>query len=48
MVVVEHDVQPAAGVGFRDELEEVQELGFAVPVVAAVGDLPGRDLKRGE
>lgn len=48
VVVVEHDVQSPARVGARDELEEVQELGLAVPVIAAVGDLPGRDLQRGE
>ena len=48
VVVVEHDVQPAARVGLGDELEEVQELGLAVAVIAAVGDRAGRDLQRGE
>ena len=48
VVVVEHDVQPAARVGLRDQFEEVQELGLAVTLVAAVGDLAGGDLQRGE
>jgi hypothetical protein len=41
-------VQLLARVGLGDELEEVQELGFAVAVITAVGDLPGRDLQSGE
>ena len=48
VVVVEHDVQPAARVGLGDELEEVQELGLAVAVVAAVGDLAGGDFQGGK
>src|SRR3954471_853415 len=41
VVVVEHDVQLAARVSAGDKFEEVQELGLAVAVVAAVGDLAG-------
>jgi diadenosine tetraphosphate (Ap4A) HIT family hydrolase len=48
VVVVDDDVQLAAGVGLGDLLQEVAELGLAVPVVARVGDLAGRDLESGE
>jgi hypothetical protein len=48
VVVVEHDVQPAARVGVRDAFEEIEELGLAVSVIAAVGDRAGRDLQSGE
>ncbi len=41
-------MQLAARVGVRELLEEVQELRFAVAVVAAIEDLAGRDLQRGE
>jgi phage head maturation protease len=44
VVVVEHDVQLAARVRAGDAFEEVEELGLAVAVIAAVGDLAGRDL----
>ena len=47
-VVVADDVQLDARVGLRDEFEEVQELDVGVPVVAAVGDLAGRELQRRE
>ncbi len=47
-VVVADDVQLPAGVGPGDELEEVQELGVGMPVVAPVSDLAGGDLKGGE
>ena len=47
-VVVHHDVQLAARVGLGDLLEEAQELVVAVPRVAGVGDLAGRDLQGGE
>ena len=42
--VVEHDVNPASRVGLGDEFEEVQELGLAVTVLAAVGDRSRGDL----
>ena len=48
VVVIEHDVQSPARVGLGDQLEEVQELRFAVTVMATVGDLTGRDLQGGE
>ena len=40
VVVVEHNVQLAAWVGTGNLLEEVAELGFAVPLVAGVVTLP--------
>jgi hypothetical protein len=39
-VVVGDDVQLDPGVCLRDELEEVQELGVGVSLVAGVGDFP--------
>lgn len=42
-VVVDHDVQPLAGVGLGDLLQEGEELLVAV----AVGDLAGGDLEGG-
>ena len=47
-VVVAHHVQLAARVFLGDLLEELQELGVAVPVVAGVGDLAGGDFQGGE
>jgi hypothetical protein len=44
VVVVQHDVELATWVGLGDLLEEVEELGLAVPVVALVGHLAGGDL----
>ena len=41
VVVVHHDVQLAPRVGLGDLLQEVQELGLAVPVVALVDHLAG-------
>jgi hypothetical protein len=46
VVVVEHHVQLAAGVGLRDLFHEREELGLAVTFVAAVGDPLGGDLER--
>jgi hypothetical protein len=43
-VVVGDDVKLHAGVGLRDECEEVEELGVGVALVALVGHFPGRDL----
>ena len=40
VVVVQHDVQLAAGVGLGDLLQEVEELGLAVPLVARSATLP--------
>jgi hypothetical protein len=48
LVVVEHDVQPPSRVGLGEEVEELEELGLAVAVIAAVGHRAGRDLQRGE
>jgi len=48
VVVVQYDVQLPARVGGGDLLEEVEELGLAVPVVALVGHLAGSDLECGE
>ena len=48
VVVVEHDVQSPPRVGLGDELEEIEELGLAVAVIAAVSHRASRDLKRGE
>jgi hypothetical protein len=48
VVVVEHNVQPAARAGLGDEIEEVQEFGLAVAVITAVGHRARRDLQRGE
>ena len=39
VVVVAHHLQLSTRIGARHGLEEVQELGFAVPVVAAVDDM---------
>ena len=51
-VVVHHQVQLGAvagvGVGTSQMLQEAQELLMAVPGLAEPGDLPGRDLERGE
>jgi len=47
-VVVDDDVQLHPGVGLRDLFEELQELFVAVPRVAGVGHLAGRDLQRRE
>ena len=44
-VVVGHDVQLDPGVGLGDLLEEGQELGVGVPLVAGIGDLAGGDLQ---
>ena len=40
VAVIAYHPQLAARVGPGDGLEEVEELGFAVPVIAAVGDFP--------
>ena len=48
VVVVDDDVQLAAGVGVGDLLQEVAELGLALPFVARVGDLAGRNLESGQ
>jgi len=47
-VAVAHDVEFAPGVGLGDELEERQELGVGVPLVAGVGDPAGGDFQGGE
>ena len=47
-VVVRHDVQRRAGIGFRDLAQEPQEFLVPVPGVAGVGDLAGRYLQGGE
>jgi hypothetical protein len=47
-VVIDHDVQLRARVGLGDLLEELEELGVAVPRVAGVGHLAGGDLQGGE
>ena len=41
-------MQVSARIAASDELEEGQELGVAMPVKTAAGDLPGGDLQRGE
>lgn len=46
VVVIGHHTQPLSRVGAGDALHEVEELRLPVPVVAAVGDLPGGDLQR--
>jgi hypothetical protein len=48
VAVVEHHVQLPSGVSPRHALEEVEELGLAVPLVAAVGHPPGGELEGGE
>src|SRR6476620_10505721 len=48
VVVVADDVQAATRVGPGHDLEEAEELGLAVPLIAAVGDRAGGDLQGGE
>ena len=48
VVVVADDVQAATRVGPGHDLEETEELGLAVPLIAAVGDRAGGDLQGGE
>jgi len=47
-VVVGDHVQADPGVGLGHQLEEVQELGVGVPVIAGVGHCAGGDLQRRE
>ena len=47
-VVVQHEVQLTPGIGAGDLLTEHQELGVAMSIEAAVGDLAGGDLQSGE
>src|SRR5918995_7305471 len=47
-IVVQHQVQLTPGIGAGDLLTERQELGVAMSIEAAVGDLAGGDLQRGE
>jgi len=45
VVVVEHDAEFILGIALRDFFEEIEELGLAVPVVAAVGDFASSDFQ---